>query len=214
MIQSMVARLAERLEAEPGDADGWRRLSRAYHVLGETANAKKAAQRAQEAETANSTKHVNKSKQSLVTEDQSQTIKRMVNSLAVKLKENPDDFDGWIKLARSYDVLGSPMKARMALRQGLKLRPDDVDVMTMLASNLIEASDRKLPLPKEPIKLFHRILRAEPDNLNALYFTGLAAAQQGNTASALKNWTNLLQKLSPNSDAYSKIKSQIDALEE
>ena len=34
MIRGMVDRLAARLEAEPGDADGWQRLGRAYLVLG------------------------------------------------------------------------------------------------------------------------------------------------------------------------------------
>lgn len=38
-IRSMVARLAERLASEPDDIDGWRRLARAYKVLGETEKA-------------------------------------------------------------------------------------------------------------------------------------------------------------------------------
>jgi cytochrome c-type biogenesis protein CcmH len=42
----MVARLAERLAAEPGDFQGWLRLARAYGVLGEPAKAKAALARA------------------------------------------------------------------------------------------------------------------------------------------------------------------------
>ena len=45
MIRSMVQRLADRLEDEPGDLEGWRRLARAYEVLGETAKAKDAQAR-------------------------------------------------------------------------------------------------------------------------------------------------------------------------
>ncbi len=45
-IRSMVARLAERLAAEPGDFQGWLRLARAYGVLGEAAKAKTALARA------------------------------------------------------------------------------------------------------------------------------------------------------------------------
>jgi cytochrome c-type biogenesis protein CcmH len=41
-IRSMVARLAERLETEPGDFQGWLRLARAYGVLGEPAKAETA----------------------------------------------------------------------------------------------------------------------------------------------------------------------------
>ena len=42
MIRSMVESLAGRLRDEPSDLDGWRRLARAYQVLGETKKAKEA----------------------------------------------------------------------------------------------------------------------------------------------------------------------------
>ena len=47
MIRGMVARLAERLEAQPDDADGWLRLARAYDVLGEPGKAADARTRAE-----------------------------------------------------------------------------------------------------------------------------------------------------------------------
>lgn len=50
MVRAMVEGLAQRLEDEPGDADGWRRLARAYEVLGETEKAKNALKRAAAAE--------------------------------------------------------------------------------------------------------------------------------------------------------------------
>ncbi len=46
-ILSMVERLAERLEDEPGDLDGWLRLARAYVVLGDKAKALNAYKSAQ-----------------------------------------------------------------------------------------------------------------------------------------------------------------------
>jgi cytochrome c-type biogenesis protein CcmH len=48
-IRSMVARLAERLEAEPGDFQGWLRLARAFGVLGEADRARDALTRAEAA---------------------------------------------------------------------------------------------------------------------------------------------------------------------
>ncbi|MDH3669414.1 MAG: c-type cytochrome biogenesis protein CcmI [Rhodospirillales bacterium] len=42
MIRSMVARLAERLEDDPGDVEGWSRLGRSYVVLNEPEKAKSA----------------------------------------------------------------------------------------------------------------------------------------------------------------------------
>ena len=49
MIRGMVAGLAERLKNDGNDLDGWRRLVRAYMVLGETDNAKVAASSARKA---------------------------------------------------------------------------------------------------------------------------------------------------------------------
>ena len=46
MIRSMVQRLADRLEEDPNDKQGWVRLARAYQVLGEAQKAKKALERA------------------------------------------------------------------------------------------------------------------------------------------------------------------------
>lgn len=47
MIESMVARLAARLEAEPGDLEGWGKLIRSYNVLGQPEKAADALRRAQ-----------------------------------------------------------------------------------------------------------------------------------------------------------------------
>lgn len=44
-IRSMVARLAERLEENPNDPEGWERLIRAYEVLGETEKAAEAREK-------------------------------------------------------------------------------------------------------------------------------------------------------------------------
>jgi len=50
MIRGMVERLADRLQREPGDVDGWLRLGRAYAVLGERQKALEAYRRATEAD--------------------------------------------------------------------------------------------------------------------------------------------------------------------
>lgn len=46
MIESMVASLAARLDAQPADPEGWQRLARAYRVLGRSGEAELAARRA------------------------------------------------------------------------------------------------------------------------------------------------------------------------
>lgn len=52
-------------------------------------------------------------------------IRGMVANLAAKLQQNPDDIDGWVRLGRSYMVLGDPAKAADAYAHAIKLQPGD-----------------------------------------------------------------------------------------
>ncbi len=46
-------------------------------------------------------------------------IDGMVAGLEQRLKDDPDDIDGWMRLIRSYSVLGNEEKAALALRQAI-----------------------------------------------------------------------------------------------
>ncbi len=48
-------------------------------------------------------------------EDRNDMISGMVEGLAARLEEQPDDANGWMMLIRSYSVLNAPEKARKAL---------------------------------------------------------------------------------------------------
>src|SRR5690606_24402648 len=52
-------------------------------------------------------------------EDRGAMIETMVASLDEKLRQNPDDPEGWQRLVRSYHVLGKADEARDALKRGL-----------------------------------------------------------------------------------------------
>lgn len=56
---------------------------------------------------------------SLSDEQRGAMIETMVASLDEKLKQNPRDAEGWMRLIRSYAVLGKTDEARAALRRGI-----------------------------------------------------------------------------------------------
>ena len=133
MIQSMVQRLADRLQSNPDDPEGWRKLARAYQVMGLTDKANEASKQADAAEArvagggakapATATgptpdapnSAAGQAIQQMSPEEQAEIIHSMVDKLAAKLNANPDDPDGWRKLARAYQVLGENDKAKNAL---------------------------------------------------------------------------------------------------
>ncbi|MCO6186674.1 c-type cytochrome biogenesis protein CcmI [Rhizobium sp. L1K21] len=65
--------------------------------------------------------------QNLSAQDRQEMIKSMVASLDERLKENPDNFEGWTRLIRSYVVLKDEAKAKDALKRALAQFPPDKD---------------------------------------------------------------------------------------
>jgi len=59
-------------------------------------------------------------------------VRAMVDGLAARLRQNPRDADGWIRLMRSRMVLNDPAAARAALRSGLAAFAGDAAVQARL----------------------------------------------------------------------------------
>ncbi|MBB3161734.1 c-type cytochrome biogenesis protein CcmI [Rhizobium laguerreae] len=55
--------------------------------------------------------------------DRQQMIRGMVESLDAKLSEEPNNFEGWVRLVRSYAVLNDKDRAAGALKRGLAAFP-------------------------------------------------------------------------------------------
>jgi cytochrome c-type biogenesis protein CcmH len=60
-------------------------------------------------------------------------IEGMVERLAARLQNQPEDAEGWARLGRSYMVLQQPAKAREAYARAAALRPDDAALARALA---------------------------------------------------------------------------------
>ncbi len=145
-------------------------------------------------------------------DDRAEMIRGMVEGLAARLEENPDDIQGWIMLARSYRVLDRPEKARDALRRAREAAPDDPGTLVQLGAAIVDAGDRDGPLPAEAVALFRRALDLDARNADAQYFVGMAHARSGDIDSARKVWNRLLAQLDETSRAYATVRQQIEGL--
>ncbi len=219
MIRDMVARLAARLEEDPDDAEGWDRLARSYRVLGETDKAADAEARAQEARgkpapapTAGPSQADVRAAQEMPAGDRQEMIEGMVAGLALRLEENPDDRDGWIRLTRSYQVLGQTENALDAFANAEKAFPDDVEILQLYARAVVEQSDQGAPLPNKAFNLYRRVLESARGNPEALYFVGLGEAERGNPEEARRLWTMLLGSLEAGSEARNIVEERLRRL--
>jgi len=109
-------------------------------------------------------------------------VSAMVERLAARLKDQPDDADGWTMLGRTYMALGRQDEALAAFERVAKLRPDDAASLADYADALALKNDRSLE--GEPTKLIERALKLDPDNLKALTLAGTAAFNRGDFAKA------------------------------
>lgn len=148
-------------------------------------------------------------------QDRDQMIRGMVAGLAAKLEANPADVDGWLKLARSYGVLGEREKAVEAARKAKEQAPNRPDALVAYASALLSMeprTDKPGPMPAEAVGALRQALTAEPTNRDALWLLGLNAADTGETAEASALWNRLLAQFQPSDPEYALIRARIDSL--
>lgn len=148
--------------------------------------------------------------QDMSPEERREMIEGMVAGLANRLKENPNDLQGWVRLARSYDVLRRPAEARDAMAQAAAVAPNNVDILTLYARTIRTAEGNK-PSAKSA-EIMQRILTLQPDHVEALFFTGLAAAGAGDQAEARRLWTKAMAGLPKDSPERAALQRQIDNL--
>ena len=127
-----------------------------------------------------------------------QEITAMVDRLAERLKDRPDDAQGWSMLARSYLVLGRLDEAAQASERALKLQPDSPQALADHADVLAMKNGRTLE--GEPMRLIERALQLDPDHLKSLALAGAAAFDRGQMAEAARLWERVSLLGPPGSD--------------
>jgi cytochrome c-type biogenesis protein CcmH len=145
-VDTMIERLVQRLQNEPGDAEGWRMLGWSYFQTSrfdeaEKAYAKALALRPESSEfkaayedAKAKVSATDSTKEDAKPESENGAMRSMVDGLASRLEASPRDAEGWIKLIRSRTVLGEKDAAATALRKALDVFKDEPEQMTEIAA--------------------------------------------------------------------------------
>lgn len=110
-------------------------------------------------------------------------VNAMVTRLAERLKNNPDDAEGWFMLGRSYLALKRYGDAVEAFRRLHDLVGDAPDVLVAEATAL--ALHQGGDLSGEPMRLVRKALDQQPDHAQALWMAATAAYQTQDYKTAL-----------------------------
>ena len=141
-------------------------------------------------------------------------IRAMVDRLAARLAEEPNDLDGWKRLAESYSVLGEAAKAEAAWSRAAALAPDDVRVQLAYAQAIYQARTDEGPLPPAFARAVEKVRALDPTNALGLYLAGIAASEAGDQAGARRLWQELAARLPEGSPERIELEARIAALPE
>jgi len=122
----------------------------------------------------------------------------LVERLAAKLQQTPDDAEGWMLLGRSLGVLGRHERSAVAYSYAAKLSPNDAGLLADYADALAMARGRKLA--GEPLAIARRALAIDPEHVKALALAGSAEFEQGNYGAAVGYWERILKVVPPDSE--------------
>jgi cytochrome c-type biogenesis protein CcmH len=137
-----------------------------------------------------------------------QEIEQRVAKLAARLKENPNDAQGWTMLARSYQNFERYAEASDAYAHAAELVGNDAELWADYAESLALANNSDLQ--GKPLELVNKALQLDPTNQKALWLAGNAAFQSRDFRQAISYWERLEKQLPPGSEAAQAVSDRIE----
>ena len=125
-------------------------------------------------------------------------VEAMVERLAQRLQNQPDDAEGWAMLGRSYRVLGRNLEAAQAYAKAERVVAADPRLLVDYAESLALAHGGSLQ--GKPAELVARALELDPGNPLALMLSGAVSFQREDYAGALRQWEKVQALLAPGSE--------------
>jgi len=135
-----------------------------------------------------------------------QSVDTLVARLAERLRQNPDNLQGWLLLGRTYMQMARFDDAVDAFHHAVDLSKDDMNVAVDYAEALVQASGGTV-VP-EAHQLFEAALKDNPGNIQARYYLGVEKAQQGDLRGALQSWVDVVSIAPPGAPWLADVKDQ------
>ena len=144
-------------------------------------------------------------------EQRADMVRSMVDALAARLEQEPDDLDGWLRLGHAYRVIGEPQQATAAYRRAGALASDDPVALGTVADAWIGTLQDDA-LPTDFVALLQRLQDIDPEDPRALWFLGVEAVDRGDPAEARRLWSRLRDTLPEGSTERSVVQRRLDGL--
>ena len=133
-------------------------------------------------------------------------IAQMVGQLERRLQDEPNNVDAWVMLARLQRSQEKFPASEKSFAKALALTPDD-DLAVERAE--VVAQVQGGDFSGEPWSVINRILKANPNQNNALLLAGSASFSEGRFAQAIQYWERVRASLSPQSQDINALDSAL-----
>jgi len=119
------------------------------------------------------------------------SVNMSIARLRARVEDEPQDVESWVWLARSYRSRGSHAEAAAALARANELRGhQDPDLLVEEGEAVAWSQERSMA--GVPAERFEQALALAPGHPQALWYSGVAALQRGDDATAIGRWERLL----------------------
>lgn len=135
-------------------------------------------------------------------------VEKITQQLRKEMESNPTDPKGWYMLGRAYMMIPRFPQAIESFEKSLAIRPDLAETMLSLADAL--SMNNEGQLNGRPRELVNKALTIEPQNLTALWLSGMAASQDGEYLEAISQWQKVLPLLDDKPDEKTAVTGLIE----
>ena len=138
---------------------------------------------------------------------QTEQFAGMVERLAARLSQEPEDVPGWVMRGRSYGALNRFPEASRAYAEAARRAPGDAQLLADYAD--VRAMSQGRSFDGEPDRLIAAALKADPANVKALALGGSSAFARKDYPRAAELWIRIRDQAPPDSEMGRSIASSI-----
>ena len=138
-------------------------------------------------------------------------VEGLVARLEERLKEVPDDAQGWRLIAPVYLKMGRYGDAITAFGTIMQLEGRDAYALAGLGEAITRSGDGLVPPPAQ--QAFESALGEDPKHARARFYLALSMAQRGDIAEALADWKTLLAEAPEDAPWAAAVAVQVQAAE-
>ncbi|MEA3013780.1 MAG: cytochrome c-type biosis protein CcmH [Sphingomonadales bacterium] len=140
-------------------------------------------------------------------------VEEMMAGLMRRVRENPDDHEGWFLLGMAYRAMERFAEATQAFRRAMELQPRNPDYTAYLAEMiLIGATSTGGPPPPEAGQLFRRALTLQPGNPQARFYLATIRNERGDHRGAVDDLLALLRDAPADAAWPQQVRSALTAI--